>query len=365
MKKFLDDGVRILVGVLFVFSGLIKVNDPYGTAIKLEEYFELFAQDFAAFFHYFAPHALVFSVLFSVMEVVLGIALLIKFRMVLTVWFLLLLILFFSFLTFYSAYFDKVNDCGCFGDAIPLTPWQSFGKDAVLMVLVGYLFVRRKAFSPLVSARFADLVTGISALVLIGMAWYSIEHLPYIDFRPYKKGANISANMQPGEPLRYAYIMEKNGKTERLEQYPSDTSYRFIEMILLNPDAQPKITDYSVWNDEGDFTEASFEGVKLMIVFHDVEKARLKNLPRVQELMADAADRYEVWVLTSNDEATYENFRHEYQVAAPYFYADGEVLKAMIRANPGIVLMRDGTVLGKWHSNDTPSAEELFRLLDR
>ena len=362
MKQRLDDIVRIVVGVLFIFSGLIKVNDPYGTAIKLEEYFELFSQDFAYFFHYFIQHALVLSVMFSVLEVVLGVALLVKFRMVFTSWALLLLILFFSFLTFYSAYFDKVNDCGCFGDAIKFSPWQSFWKDVILLVLIGYIFFRRRALQPVISRRFADWFTAASVAVFAGLAIYSIEHLPYFDFRPYKIGSDINKNMRPSEPLRYLYVMEKDGKTHRLEEYPADTTFRFVRMVLLNPGAQPKITDYSVWNDDGDFTAESFEGVKLMIVFHDVNTARIRNLNRVISLMRAAEDIADVWVLTSNDEATFENFRHEHQIAAPYFYADGEVLKAMIRANPGIVLLRDGVVLGKWHSNDTPSIDRLSRL---
>ena len=127
---------RVVIGGLFIFSGLIKVNDPVGTAIKLEEYFNVFSTDFASFFAVFEPYALFFSVFLVVLEVVLGVAVLINYRMSVTIWVLLLIILFFSFLTFYSAYFNKVTDCGCFGDAIKLTPWQSFSKDMILLVLI-------------------------------------------------------------------------------------------------------------------------------------------------------------------------------------------------------------------------------------
>jgi uncharacterized membrane protein YphA (DoxX/SURF4 family) len=128
--------IAFLVGGLFIFSGLIKINDPVGTQIKLEEYFEVFTQDFGPFFHFFVPYALPIAVAMCVLEVVLGVALWVGFRPRLTRWSLLALIVFFTFLTFYSAYFNKVTDCGCFGDAIKLTPWQSFGKDVVLTGLI-------------------------------------------------------------------------------------------------------------------------------------------------------------------------------------------------------------------------------------
>jgi uncharacterized membrane protein YphA (DoxX/SURF4 family) len=134
--KIIQQAARVAVGALFIFSGLIKLNDPTGTAIKLEEYFQVFSQDIAAFFDFFIPAALFLAIVLSVLEVVLGIALLIAYRMRITAMLLLIIIVFFTFLTFYSAQFEKVTDCGCFGDAIPLTPWQSFYKDVILLTLI-------------------------------------------------------------------------------------------------------------------------------------------------------------------------------------------------------------------------------------
>ena len=151
----LDSIVRFIVGALFIFSGLIKLNDPIGTQIKLEEYFEVFAVDFAGFFVYLIPAALTISMLLIVLEVVLGIAVLLNYQMQKTTMVLLLLITFFTFLTFYSAYFDKVTDCGCFGDAIALTPWESFTKDLILVVLIVYLFARRKVQQVIINRRWA------------------------------------------------------------------------------------------------------------------------------------------------------------------------------------------------------------------
>ena len=135
--RFLYTLSRYLVGLLFIFSGVIKINDPVGTQIKLQEYFEVFSSDFSSIFEIFVPYALILSVFLCTLEVVIGVALLMNYKMKITSKITLGLILFFTFLTFYSAYFNKVTDCGCFGDAIKLTPWESFYKDIILLVLSG------------------------------------------------------------------------------------------------------------------------------------------------------------------------------------------------------------------------------------
>ncbi|MGK7394951.1 MAG: BT_3928 family protein [Candidatus Cyclobacteriaceae bacterium M3_2C_046] len=365
MRVF-DKIIRIFVGAFFIFSGLLKINDPVGTSIKLKEYFEVFAQDFSLFFEVFVPISLEIAVFVIVMEVVLGVATLIGYRMPVTSWILLLLIIFFTFLTFYSAYFNKVTDCGCFGDAIPLTPWESFSKDVVLLVLILYIFMRRHKMDGFLKGKAGDLLVGASVVVNIFIAVYAIEHLPYIDFRPYHLGANIAKYMQPSEELKYRYIMERNGEEFNFEVYPSDTSYKFKEMVLLNPEAQPKITDYSVWNDEGDFTETTFQGKKMLVIIDDIRHSDVEGLQDIQQLV-DQLDQtnLKVMILTATDEPTFERYRHEYQLAIPYYYADATVLEAMIRSNPGLMLLEEGVVLGKWHFNDIPSAEKIDKLLSR
>ena len=198
----------------------------------------------------------------------------------------------------------------------------------------------------------------------LAIAYYAIEHLPPIDFRPYNVGADINTSMQPTEDFRYNYIMEKDGEMYDFEMYPTDTSFKFIEMVLLNPEAEPKITDYNVWNEDGDFTEETFNGAKLMVLYSDVNKSKFKKVSDINKLVDELKNDVESWVITANDEATYENFRHEYQIALPYYYADGTVIKAMIRANPGLILMKDGIVLGKWHNNDIPAKDEVIGLLN-
>ena len=132
--RFIYSILRYLVGSIFIFSGLIKINDPVGTQIKLEEYFGVFSTDFTSLFELLVPFALLISIALCTLEIIIGIALLMNYKMRIVLKLLLSLIVFFTFLTFYSAYFNKVTDCGCFGDAIKLTPWESFYKDIILLV---------------------------------------------------------------------------------------------------------------------------------------------------------------------------------------------------------------------------------------
>lgn len=355
---------RYIVGLLFIFSGIIKINDPVGTAIKLEEYFEVFASDISGFFLNFVPYALFFSVFLSVLEVVLGVAVLMKFKMKLTSWALAVIIIFFTFLTFYSAYFDKVTDCGCFGDAIKLTPWQSFYKDIILLGLIGIIFIRKDKFKSFFSPKAGAVLMIAATVVNTTLAIYAIEHLPFIDFRAYSVGSDIKAKMNVSEDLRYKYIVEKDGEKFEFERYPAEAGYTFIDMILLNPEAKPKITDYSVWDEEGDHTEETLNGNKLLIIVYNTEKANRKSFKNINSLISALnGTGVETNVLTASEAAAFEQFRHEVQLAAPYYFADGTVLKTIMRSNPGLMLMKDGVVKGKWHYNDTPSAGEVQKLL--
>ncbi len=254
LKNFILALFRFIVGGLFVFSGLIKVNDPIGTSIKMEEYFHVFSQDIAGAFEYLMPISLPLSVVMIIMEVVLGVMLILGVKRNWTLALLSAMILFFTFLTFYSAYFDKVTDCGCFGDAIKLTPWESFYKDIFLLVLIGILVLFRKHL-PNQKAFWAQSSVFLSFFGAFGLSLWAIWNLPFLDFRPYKEGVNISQAMQPSGELEYQYIMKKDGEEFVLDQYPSEEGYEFVDMKLKNPEVLPKIYDFAVWNDQGDFTE--------------------------------------------------------------------------------------------------------------
>ena len=362
--KFISKFCWLFVGLLFIFSGLIKINDPVGTAIKLEEYFEVFSTDISPIFQSFEPYALFLSIFLSASEIVLGVALLVRWKLKTVLVLLLLMIVFFSFLTFYSAFYDKVTDCGCFGDAIVLTPWESFTKDLVLLVMIIILLFTQQYLGPLMRPATGAVITIITAAVSVMVGWYAYEHLPYIDFRAYKVGNNIPALMKPSAPLRYKYVMIKEGQEQEFEEYPTDTSYTFKRMVAINPEDGPKITDFNVWNDEGDHTQEVLTGNKLLILVQNVAKAEQANFKEINKLVK-AAEQQGITplVVTSSSGPDFEIFRHEVNLAAPYFYGDGTVLKTIIRSNPGLLLLQDGTVKGKWHHNDTPDIEEVQEAL--
>ncbi len=364
MMKVVAQIARYLVGVVFIFSGLIKLNDPVGTQIKLEEYFEVFAVDmpsFAGFFHAIAPFALYLSVFLCVAEVVLGVALLVRYKPKTTNFLLLLIIIFFSFLTFYSAYFNKVTDCGCFGDAIKLKPWTSFTKDLVLLVLIVIIIWYQRHIRPLPTA----MVVAVATLGSLGLAFYAITHLPPLDMLPYKVGNSIPDNMKPSEPYRFEYLFEKDGKKYRFDSFPEDSTYIYKDMITLNEEkARPKITDYRVWNDSTDYTQESFSGNKLIVIVKNLKDINTAAFPAIRDLVRSLQGTDITGVIfTSAASSEIEGFLAGQELSVPYYFADGTVLKTISRSNPGLLLLSDGVVKGKWHYNDTPNAEEVKKLL--
>ena len=357
---------RFFVGGLFIFSGLVKLNDPMGTKIKMEEYFQVFATDFWSLFEWFIPLALPIGMLVIILEIVLGVAVLIYYRMNTTTWALLGLTLFFGFLTFYSAYFNKVTDCGCFGDAIPLTPWQSFYKDVIIMVFVLHLFWYRRKYDPVFRTRTGHFAIISTILVSLFVGYYAIQHLPYIDFRPYKIGNNIPQQMIAEEQPIIEYLFVKDGQEVRSQKYlMPDDGYEYVDSRVLNEDKTiPKITDYQVIGVDGeDYTEQTFQGAVLILIFYDSEPGGVDHMKDVNRMLEEVVTKVTSMVLTSANEQDFERFRHEQQLAVPYYFTDATVLKAMIRSNPGIMLVRNGTVLGKWHYNDVPTGAQILDLL--
>ncbi len=366
MQRFLDHLSRFIVGALFIFSGLIKLNDPVGTAIKMEEYFEVFAEDFGYFFHYFIPWSLEIAMALIVLELVLGVAILVLYRMTTTTWVLLAVMVFFTFLTFYSAYFNKVTDCGCFGDAIKLTPWESFSKDVVLMAFVLHLFWYRKNYQTNLRTLEGHAVIIATILISLFVGVYAVQHLPFIDFRAYRIGNNIPDQLKPGEQPIIEYVFEKEGKeVASLKYLPAEQGYVYKSSRVTNEDKiKPKITDYLVTTPEGeDLTQATFQGAKLLVVIMDVRKASSENIVAIRTLMEELDGKVDCLILTSSSAEQMDAFRHENQLAIPYAFADATVLKTILRSNPGIALWNNGTVLGNWHHNDTPASQDVLNLI--
>ncbi len=262
---------RIIVGVLFIISGLIKLNDPVGFSFKLKDYFapEVLNLEFLV------PYALVIAIFLVIVEVLLGISLLLGYLKKFTLWSLLLMIVFFTFLTFYSAYFNKVTDCGCFGDAIKLTPWESFSKDIVLLVLILILFLGRKCIQPFFTKQTRSLIIFASFVVCLGITYYVLQHLPIIDFRPYKIGANIKDGMSvpdnaPQPIFEYKWKFNMNGEEKIITtngEYPQvDGELISTETEMIQEGYTPPIHDFTMERDGEDFTTQFLDMENLVVV---------------------------------------------------------------------------------------------------
>ena len=276
-----------------------------------------------------------------------------------------IMIVFFTFLTFYTAYFNKVTDCGCFGDAITLTPWQSFTKDIILVILIGFLYLNIKKIKESTFAAkniIVVCVTSISFLLCI----YAVRHLPPIDFRAYKVGTNIPEAMQAKESPKFQYTFEKDGEEIKTYEYKSEAEgYKLTGHEITNTEAStPKITDFATWNESGDKTQTVLSGKKLWIVAYDISNANTSGLIDINDLLSRLSPEIEPIILTSSSAEDVIKVRAERGIKTDFYYADATVLKTIIRSNPGLVLVEDGTIKAKWHFNDVPDPIDITEKLN-
>ncbi len=360
MLKLLTHFSRFFVGVLFIISGLIKLNDPVGFSFKLEEYF---SQDVLNL-TFLEPFALAIAVFMVIVEVILGIMLLIGYKKKFTLWALLLMIIFFTFLTFYSAYFNKVTDCGCFGDAIKLTPWGSFIKDIILLIFILMLFVGYKFIKPLFNNKLSIAITGITLVLCIFMGYWVLNHLPIVDFRAYKVGTNIQQAMEipegaPKSEYEITFIYSVNGqnkeyKMEELNTLPEGATFVDRKEKLLQEGFIPSIQNFSIEKDGEDYTLTILEEPKIILVIaYDLEKACPKGLDKIKEV-EKLADQYGYTIIgltaTSADSSRPIVAKHDIKI--PFFLTDKITLKTIERSNPNFVVLNHGTVIQKVHYND-------------
>lgn len=376
MQKIFFQFSKWFVGILFIFSGLIKANDPIGFGYKLQEYFEVFHLSFLN------GWATGIAVLLCVLEIVFGALLLLGIFRNFVVKGLLATIIFFTFLTFVSAAFKVVTSCGCFGDAIPLTPWQSFSKDIVLLILIIFIYINKDLIKPVTdkpgvqSALFAAVFT---ASLLFGTFTYN--YLPIIDFLPYKVGSNIPENMKipEGAPVDEYLIMydlknKKTGETKTM----SDKEYMSKEVWkdenwevtgspshkLIKKGYEVKIKDLLITDASGtDYTKEIVENpyYNLVIVAYNLNETNEDAIAKMNALALNATEQFNIRtvLLTSNSAQDAEKFSKRMKLFMEVFYADAVPLKSMVRTNPGVLLLKNGTIVNKWHYHDLPSFDEL------
>lgn len=375
MRKISTVFSRLFVGLLFIFSGFIKANDPLGFSYKLQEYFEVFHVTFLNDF------AVGIAIFLCGLEIILGAALLMGLYVRKVIWGLLGLIIFFTFLTFYSAYFEVVTSCGCFGDAIPLTPWQSFGKDLILLSFILILYIYRDDIKPLINKPGAVWTASILITITgFGIGVYTVAHLPFFDFLPYKVGANIPELMKipPGAPqdeyeIIYQLKNKQSGESMAMsskeylqKEIWKDTNWEIVgepESKLIKKGFEPKIKDLKLVDAQGQEVTALLleqPGYQLWVVAYDLQKTSKEALESLNQLsIALAAQKVPTYCLTSSSVADTQALKAELQIQPEFFFADAIPLKSMVRANPGVLLMKNGVVLNKWNFRDLPTFQEL------
>jgi uncharacterized membrane protein YphA (DoxX/SURF4 family) len=365
------EACRLIMGAVFVFSGFVKAIDPAGFAIKIEEYLAAFALPQAALF------ATPAAVNLSAVEFALGMCILLgvyrRYSAILALVFMLIM----TPLTLYLALFNPVQDCGCFGDAVVLSNWQTFGKNVFLLAAALFLLAHHR----LLFQFFSYKAYGVAALFIymyaVGFSLWNYNHLPLIDFRPYKTGASIPRQMEippdaPQDVYESVFIYEKNGVKQEftLDNYPADDpSWKFTDtrLKLVKEGFKPRIETFYVYDADGADVSGRLlhsDGLLLLLVIPRMEEASDKPVDALDNLYEYAREHnISFYCVTGSAPARIRDWINATGAEYPFLFADHALLTTIIRSNPGLVLLSGGTVLGKWHYNDMPPDEEAARKL--
>jgi uncharacterized membrane protein YphA (DoxX/SURF4 family) len=363
--KVLLTVARVFVGVLFIFSGLVKANDPLGLSYKMQEFFDVWH------LYFLNDFSLALALVMNVFEIIAGVAILIGWRTKLFTRLLFLLIIFFLFLTAYAAFSGKIAACGCFGDCIPLKPMQSFWKDVVLFILIVFLLLNHRNIRPVTTPRIARTALVICTFLIVALQWYVLKHLPIIDCLPYKKGNDLVQQMQPPPGAttdEYSYTF-KYKKGDKVVEFPADSlpedldeSYVFVErgqrLVKKGNDLKANITDLNFIAETGaDETQQILaQPGKYVLVF-------------IQQFKTDYRERYDnnLWkqlktkcpfyIVTADPESVLKFTEGSYRILK----CDGTVIKTAARANPTYFVMQGAKVLGKYSYVDTDKVLNMLK----
>ena len=360
---------RTLLGVVFIFSGAVKAIDPLGTVYKIEDYLKAFG----GFFTELLPLAEVAAWALIVLELLLGVCMVLNIRTQWTSWISLVFYLVMTPLTLYIALTNPVSDCGCFGDAVVLTNWQTFWKNVVLIILAIVLVALRKSTRQLWSNWMEVVFAAITITAAVAFMAWTRCHLPVKDFRPYKIGNHLPTLMEypeDAEPdvYEYSFVYEKDGveQTFTLDNYPKgDSTWTFVRSNskLIKKGYEPPIHDFEIINAEGeDLTWDILESEEpvTLVVMYDLKKADKKQMAKVETLLGDEAMRREgdeagVYILTGSGTDDIIHFSLEYPALSDCICTcDPVTLKTIVRANPGAIVVQNGTVIDKYNLRNRP-----------
>lgn len=371
---------RIIVGVTFVFSGLMKAIDPLGFTYKIEDY--LIHLDLTILF----PIALPAAIFLVTLEFALGALLLIGIFRKWTTRMILLIMVFFTPLTLWVAIANPVPDCGCFGDAFIISNWQTYYKNVVLLVAAIWLLLKRRWIKPFVPFKMRVPMAFIILLFGLLFALHNLYRLPVVDFRPYKVGANIAQQMyvdpEKADIYETIFIYSKDGVAQEFteENYPwNDSTWTFVEMKtnLVRKGEKPGIEDFAVealyfdestdsWNTGGDITDMLLAdpSFSFLMVAYSLEDMHMKHLNRFKAVAAFAAEKgLPFYLLTASDPRVVGGWEKQNKTGFQFAHVDERVLKTMIRSNPGLMLLKAGTVMGKWDDSRVPNTEKIALII--
>lgn len=361
---------RIIVGIVFIYSGFVKGIDPLGSDYKFTDYFNAFGMG------WMNATTLFFSFALSLTEFLIGIALLFNLWVSRMAWGSLLFMAFFTPLTLVLALTNPVSDCGCFGDAMILTNWQTFWKNIILLLLAIMIFMYRKEYKsslPLVG-QFSFLALAGAGMLCLSV--YCYRHLPVLDFRPYAVGKNITEGMrlpEGAEPEQYEVTLKyKNKQTGEVqsfteENYPwqdtlnweyESSSERLVKKGYITPIHDLVIEHPTL----GNITEEILEDDNhtILAVAYNLTQSDVQYQPAINRLAEYAQEKgIRFYGLTSSSERDIETYKKRYHVPYEFCTADEIQLKTMIRSNPGVIILREGTILDKWAGKDVPDVKEL------
>jgi uncharacterized membrane protein YphA (DoxX/SURF4 family) len=362
---------RLILGIVFIFSGFVKGIDPLGSTYKFTDYFNAFNLGFLE------PLALVLAITLAAAEFIIGVSLLFRFRYRLGVWAVLVFMSVFTIITFILALTNPVSDCGCFGDAIIMTNWQTFFKNLILIPFVLHIFWFRTAIKDAFKPLFSWLALMVFSLFFLGIEFHAYRHLPPLDFRPYSVGTYIPAKMSipqgaPEDEYKTFLYYEKNGSVEEFteDNFPwQDTTWTYVDSkhILVKKGYEPPIHDFTIVDETNtDITSTllSDEGYGFLLVATHLEDADMDAMLYASRLAAWCGQAgYAFYCTTASGEQEIEEMRQTLDPAFSFHTTDEITLKTIVRSNPGLLLLREGTILAKWHYRDFPEIEDLEDIL--
>lgn len=373
--------IQLLVGLLFVVSGLVKANDPVGLGYKMQEFFELWNGGFAqgSFVHnalsFLHDASLALSVFMITLEILAGIALLVGWKKKFVIWLLLLLIVFFTFLTGYAYLSGKFTNCGCFGDCLPIPPLASFLKDLALLLFILFLLFNQRYIAPVFSPRLRVVLLSLGLIFSLLLQWYVLNYLPLADCLPFKKGNNLSEQMKPPPGSRpdsvvIKYVYEKGGKRYEwaANELPADfNTYKYVDRVdkvVRKGNADPPIKGFSLVGVSGDdSTQIVLQQTFAVLSFAlDVKDKRwLQNFKPFTE--AAKAKNLPVYLATTDRAGAAKAFADAGIGNTQFFNVDFTVVRTVARTTPTVLFLRNGTVVQKFSKNGLAQASEAIRSL--